>query len=150
MVVDFKLKKAPRYRVASIAWKGPWNERRIRGEFDRIAKWAKSSGVRTGKWFFREPGSRAWEVAVEIRGKAPTRAPIRMRTYPATPVVSIVFDPDAVSPSVVYHGVADWLRWRRRDKTIRSVGSYREVYDSDPWRNAKSWARTEIQVAVRK
>ncbi|MGA8542322.1 MAG: GyrI-like domain-containing protein [Thermoplasmata archaeon] len=150
MVVDFKLKKAPAYRVASIAWKGPWNERRIRGQFDRIAKWARKSGLRTGKWIFREPGSRAWEVAIELRGKARATPPVRLRTFPATAVVSIVFDPDVVSPAVVYHGVNDWLRWRKRDKTIRSVGTYREVYDGDPWRHPKSWARTEIQVAVRK
>jgi len=150
MVVDFRLTKAPRYRVASLAWKGPWNERKIRAQFGRIATWARRSGVRTGKWIFREPGDRAWEVGIEIRGTARARAPFRMRTYPASAVVSVVFDPDVVSPSVVYHGVNDWLRWRRRDKTIRSVGSYREVYDGDPWRDAACWSRTEIQVVVRR
>jgi|HubBroStandDraft_1064217.scaffolds.fasta_scaffold06457_6 effector-binding domain-containing protein len=150
MVVDFKLKKAPSYRVAALAWKGPWSERRIRAQFDRIAKWARASGLRTGKWIFREPGTRSWEVGIEVRGTARAGAPIRLKTYPATAVVSIVFDPDVVSASVAYHAVNDWLKWRKRDKTIRGVGSYRELYDGDPWRNPKVWARTEIQVAVRR
>lgn len=150
MVVDFKIKQAPRYRVASIAWKGPWNERRIRAQFDRIGKWARKSGLRTGKWIFREPGSRAWEVSIEVRGAARPEGPIRVRTLPGVTVASVVFDPKVVSPAVVYHGVTDWLRWRKRDKTIRSVGSYREVYDGDPWRDPRAWARTDVQVVVRK
>jgi effector-binding domain-containing protein len=150
MVVDFKIKRAPAYRVASISWKGPWNERRIRAQFDRVAKWARKSGLRTGKWIFREPGTRAWEVSIEVRGAARPEGPIRLRTLPASAVACVVFDPDVVSPAVVYHGVTDWLRWRKRDKTIRAVGSYREVYDGDPWRQPKAWARTEVQVVVRK
>ncbi|MGA8303412.1 MAG: GyrI-like domain-containing protein [Thermoplasmata archaeon] len=150
MVVDFKLKRTPSYRVASLSWKGPWNERRIRAQFDRIAKWAKKSGLRTGKWIFREPGSRTWEVAIEVRGAARSDGAIRVRTVPAATVASVVFDPDVVSPAVVYHGVTDWLKWRKRDKTIRSVGTYREVYDGDPWRVARFWAHTDVQIVVRK
>jgi DNA gyrase inhibitor GyrI len=150
MVVDFKIRRAPAYRVASLSWKGPWNEARIRAQFDRVSKWALAHGLRTGKWVFREPGTRAWEVAIEVRGAAHSDGPIRVRTLPASSVASVVFDPNVVSPAVVYHGVNDWLRWRKRDKTIRSVGGYREVYDGDPWRNPKAWARTEIQVVVRK
>lgn len=150
MVVDFKIKRAPAYRVASVSWKGPWNERRIRAQFDRVAKWARKTGLRTGKWIFREPGTRAWEVSIEVRGSAHSEGPIRMRMLPATSVASVVFDPNVVSPAVVYHGVTDWLRWRKRDKTIRSVGAYREVYDGDPWREPKVWAHTEVQVVVRK
>jgi DNA gyrase inhibitor GyrI len=150
VVVDFRLKRAPSYRVASIAWKGPWNERRIRDQFGRVESWAKRSGLRTGKWFFREPGSRRWEVSIEVRGAAHSDGPIRVRTFPAATVASVVFDPDQISPSVVYHGVTDWLRWRKKDKTIRSVGAYREVYDGDPWRKRAAWSRTDIQVVVRK
>jgi len=150
VVVDFRIKQAPAYRVASISWKGPWNERRIRAQFDRLTKWAQSKGLRTGCWIFREPGTRAWEVSIEVRGAARSEPPIRVRTLPARSVASVVFDPNVISPSVIYHGVNDWLRWRKRDKTIRSVGDYRELYGQDPWRNPKSWARTEIQVVVRK
>lgn len=150
MVVDFEIKRSPAYRVASLSWTGPWSERRIRSQFDRVAKWARRHGLRTGRWIFREPGTRAWEVSIEIRGSAHAESPIRIRTLPACSVASVVFDPNVVSPSVVYHGVNDWLRWRRRDKTIRSVGSYRELYARDPWRNPSAWARTEVQVVVRK
>jgi effector-binding domain-containing protein len=150
MVVDFKFKRAPRYRVAAISWKGPWNERRIRAQFGRISAWARGSGLRTGKWIFREPGARRWEVGIEVRGSARGQGDIRLRTFPASTVASVTFDPDVVSPAVVYHGVSDWLRWRKRDRTIKSVGSYRELYEGDPWRDAKVWSRTEIQVTVRK
>lgn len=150
MVVDFRLKRAPRYRVVTLSWKGPWNERRIRSQFNRVAAWARRSGLRTGKWIFREPGNRAWEVSIEVRGAARSEGPFRMRTFPASTVASVVFDPNVVSPAVVYHGVTDWLRWRRKDKTIRSVGAYREVYDGDPWRKAAVWSRTEVQVVVHK
>jgi effector-binding domain-containing protein len=148
MVVDFKIKRTPSYRVAAISWKGPWNERRIRAQFDRIAAWARQSNVRTGLWIFREPTTRTWEVAIEVKGTARSDGPIRVRTLPAATVASVVFDPNVVSPAVVYHGVTDWLRWRKKDKTIRSVGIYREVYNGDPWRESKAWAHTDIQVVV--
>ena len=150
VVVDFRLKRAPRYRVASIAWKGPWNERRIRANFDRVSAWARRAGLRTGKWIFREPGPRRWEVSVEVRGAARSEGPVRVHTLPAATVASVVFDPEVISPAVVYHGVTDWLRWRKKDHTIRSVGTYREVYDGDPWRKRSAWARTDVQVVVRK
>ncbi len=149
MVVDFRLKRVPACRVASLSWKGPWSERRIRAQFDRVAAWARERRIRTGKWIFREPGTRTWEVAIELRGPARSDGTIRVRSVPPATVACVVFDPKVISPAVVYHGITDWLRWRRKDKTIRSVGAYREVYGSDPWRNPTAWARTEVQVVVR-
>ncbi len=150
MLVEFRMKRVPAVRVATLAWKGPWSERKIRAQFDRVAAWARTRGLRTGQWIFREPGTRSWQVAIEIRGAARSEGPIRVRTWPAATVASVVFDPDVVSPAVVYHGVSDWLRWRKRDRTIRSVGTYREVYRTDPWRVAAAWARTDVQVVVRR
>lgn len=150
MVVDFRLKRVPAVRVATLAWKGPWNERKIRAQFDRIATWAEQKGLRTGRWVFREPATRAWQVGIEIRGAARSDGPIRVRTFPAATVASVVFDPNVISPSVVYHGITDWLRWRKKDKTIKAVGTYREVYSGDPWRRASAWAKTDVQVVVRK
>ena len=149
MTVDFAFRRAPAFRVASIAWKGPWSEAKVRSNFSRIEAWAKAHRLRTGKWIFREPDERSFEVAIEIRGSAPAHRGIRLRTYPASRVASVTFDPEVVSPAVIYHGITDWLRWRRKEKKIRSVGVYREVYDDDPWRNAKAWARTTVQVVVR-
>jgi DNA gyrase inhibitor GyrI len=149
MVVDFRLKRAPAFRVAARTWKGPWSERRIRGEFRRLASWARRHRLRTGRWIFREPGTRSWEVAIEVRGAARSEGDVRVRTIPAATVASVVFDPEVVSPAVVYHGITDWLRWRRKDRTIKSAGGYREVYVGDPWSRAAVWARTEVQVVVR-
>jgi effector-binding domain-containing protein len=149
MTVDFEFARAPAYRVASIAWKGPWNERRVRSHFEKVARWAKENGLTTGAWIFREPGERSWEVGIAVKGRARRRGPIRIKTLPASRVARVVFDPELVSPRVVYHGLSDWLRWRRREKKIRSVTSTREVYRNNPWTDAKAWARTEVQFIVR-
>jgi hypothetical protein len=59
------------------------------------------------------------------------------------------FDPTVVSPRVVYHGLSDWLRWQRKEKKIRSVVSYREIYEGNPWKDKRAWSRTEVQFVVR-
>jgi effector-binding domain-containing protein len=150
MTVDFSFGKAPAVRVASLAWSGPWNEKRIRAQFGRIVAWAKSEGVRTGRWIFSEPGDRRWAVSIEIRGRARSGKGIRLRTLPAAHVAKVVFDPEVVAPRVIYHGLSDWLRWRRKDGEIRSVVSSREVYSDDPWRSARAWKNTEVQFVVRR
>ncbi len=150
MTIDFGWAKVPKLRVAAIAWKGPWKETTIRAQFEKVDRWAKSQGLRTGRWIFREPGERRWEVAIELRGPAKSSGPVRVRTLPAATVARVQFDPDEVSPRVVYHGLSDWLRWRRKEHEIRSVVSTREVYLGNPWRDAKVWARTEVQFVVRK
>lgn len=150
MTVNFALKRAPAYRVASLRWKGPWSDARIHRQFDAVLRWARARGLITGKWIFREPAERTWEVAIEVRGRARSEGPIRLKTYPASEVASVVYDPKVVASELVYHGLSDWLRWRRRDKTVRSVGTYREVYEGDPWRDARAYARTEVQFVVRR
>lgn len=149
MSVDFRFRKAPKYRVAAVRWKGPWSEAKIRGNFRRLAQWARDHGWRTGAWLFREPGEREWEVLVEVGPAARSEGPIRVRTLAATRVASVVFDPNVVEPRVIYHGLNDWLRWRRKEGEVRRVGSFREVYAGDPWKDARAWARTEVQVEVR-
>ncbi len=148
--VDFAWGNSPRLRVAAIAWKGPWSERRVRAQFERIARWTREHGVRTGRWILGGPGGGSWEVAIELRGPARGSSGVRTKTLPAARVARVVFDPEVVSPRVVYHGLRDWLRGQRRDGTIRSVGSSREVYAGSPWRDARAWARTEVQFVVRR
>lgn len=148
--VDFVLKRAPAYRVACVSWKGPYKERRIQSEFEGIARWAAGHGVRTGKWIFVEPNERKWMVCVEVRSKAKSSGRVRLRTLRASHVASVVFDPEKVSPRLVYHGLTDWLRWRRKDKTIKSVRSSREVYSGNPWKDSRAWSNTDVQFLVRK
>jgi len=150
MTIDFGWAKNPKLRVASIAWKGPWSDAKIRAQFEKVERWAKGQGLRTGRWIFQEPGERRWEVSIEVKGSARGAGPIRIKTLRPATVARVVFDPDIVSPQVIYHGLSDWLRWRRKEHEIRSVGSYREVYLGNPWRDAKAWARTEVQFLVRK
>lgn len=150
MTVEFSIRRTPAYRVAVLRWTGPWSDAKIHRQFLRVAAWARSSGLRTGRWFFLEPAHRTWEVAIEVRGSARPGPGLRLRTLPAGHAASVTFDPKVVSPEVVYHGITDWLRARRKDRTIRSVGAYREVYVADPWKDARAFARTEIQVVVRR
>jgi len=150
VVVDFELKHAKAADVISVKWKGPWDEKQIRKRFEGLAKWADARGVRTGRWFFLEPGERAWEVALEVKGRVKGDGRVRRKRFKAATVASVVFDPDAISPRVIYHGITDWLRWRKKDRTIKSIGAYREIYDANPWTNPKAWAKTNIQVVVKK
>jgi len=149
MTVDFSIRRTPAYRVAALRWKGPWSDARIHRQFLRVAAWAKQQGLRTGRWVFLEPAARTWEVAIEVRGRARPGGGIRLRSIPAGHAASVTFDPKVVAPAVVYHGLTDWLRWRRKDRTIRSAGAYREVYVGDPWKDPRAYARTEVQVVVR-
>lgn len=149
MTIDFVLKKSPALRVAAIRWKGPYSENTIRRRFADVEKWARAHRARTGRWVFREPGSRTWDVAIEVRGPARSEGRVRVKTLRACTVASVTFDPEVVSPRLVYHGLSDWLRWRRKEKKIRTVVSTRELYPGDPWKDAKAWARTEVQFVVR-
>ncbi len=150
MTVEFALARAPRYRVAFLRWSGPWSDRKVRSQFEAVARWARANGLRTGKWVFREPGERQWETGIEVPRGGRSEGRIRIRTLRAATVARAVFDPEVVSPEVIYHGLNDWLRWRRREKKIRAVGSFRELYSGNPWTDRKAWSRTEIQYLVRR
>jgi effector-binding domain-containing protein len=150
MTVDFALKRAPKLRIANVRWKGPWNDRVIQQHFETVEKWARSRGLKTGRWVFREPDARTWDAGIEVRGRAKSDWRVKLRTLPAASVASVEFDPDVVSPRVIYHGVTDWLRSQRKEKVIRSAGAYREIYNGNPWRDKRAWSKTEIQVVVRK
>jgi hypothetical protein len=149
MAIDFEFKRVAKFRAITASWKGPWKEKKIQAEFERLEKWAKAHKLRTGRWVFLEPGDRQWQVGIEVMGPVKSAGTVRVRSFQATRVAQIVFDPDVVAPRVAYHGVTDWLRWRKKDKEIRSAGMYREIYEGNPWRDKSAWAKTTIQVAVK-
>jgi hypothetical protein len=153
MTVDFVVKRAPGYTVASITRIGPWRENTWRPELSQIEKWARKRKLRTGKYILREFGSgnrRRWEACIEIRGKASSEGKVRIKSIPAEMVAAVTFNPRDVSPRLVYHGLNDWTRWRVRDRTFRKIVSNREVYNGNPWTNPRAWAKTEVQYVVRK
>jgi hypothetical protein len=150
MAVDFELGKAPSYRIATLVAKGKWSENIGRPELQKLRTWATDNGLKTGKVIFRWRPDETLEVGLEARGKAKTSGGIRWRTLPATAVARVTFDPDVVSPRVVYHGLTDWLRWRKKDKEVKSVGSSREVYRGDPWTDKSAWKNTSVEVVVRR
>ncbi len=149
MTVDFKFRKSPAYRVATLSWRGAWSERAIERRSLELERWTREHRLRAGKWMFLEPGENRWTAAIEVRGKARGDGKVRLRTFPASRVASVTFDPEEISARVIYHGLNDWLRWRRKAKEIRRVTGSRELYDGNPWRDRKAWARTEVQYLVR-
>lgn len=150
MTVDFGFKRAPSYRLATLSRTGGWDEKKLRGQFRALVDWAKKKRLRTGRWFFLEPNYRTFIAGIEVKGNVKGGGRIRMRTLPASTVAYVVFDPEELSPRVVYHGLTDWLRWRKKEKEIKSVGASRELYTGDPWASATAWAKTEVQFVVKK
>ena len=74
VAVDFAIKKTPRYRVVSVRFVGPFNEKRIRTEWERLAKWAKTKRLSTGKWFFsEEDAGKAYRFDLSIERSPPRR-----------------------------------------------------------------------------
>ena len=160
MFVDFKVKKFSGCRVASITYVGPYREGgdMMREEFNQIVNWAKEKRLRTGRWFFFADQNgpevpdkkRRWEAAVEVKGaNAKAQSGIRFRELPDHLVASVTFDPQRVSPRVVYYGLEGWLEWGE-DRKYKSAGMPREVYKGDPWRSARAWANVEVQIPVKK
>ena len=160
MTVDFEMRKAPQYRVATRTVTGGWpGDKALRAEFGELQSWAKEKGLRTGKWFFREFGDDEtpnaewrWEIGVEIRGARLVRGEkgIVIKTLQSSPVATVTFNPDIVSPRVIYHGLADWLRHHEKAGEYKEAGAYREVYLANPWTNKRAWAHTQIQVPVKR
>jgi DNA gyrase inhibitor GyrI len=150
MTVDFAFGKAPKYRVATLAAKGRWSENIGRPEFAKLLAWARANHLKTGKWIFRETAAGAFTACLEIRGTAKPTGGIRLRTFPASAVARVTFDPDEVSPRVVYHGLNDWLRWRKKDGEVKAVRSSREVYEDDPWTSKSAWRHATVEFLVRR
>lgn len=160
MVVDFVIHRAPTYRVATRTLVGSYpSDRRIRAEFETIVAWAGKSGVKTGRWFFREldgpetpRNKRRWEYGIEMRSRRAVRGEkgLSRKVFPTTTVASVRFNPDKVSPMLVYHGLEGWLWRRKKDREFRESGIWREVYVGNPWKSKRAWANTEVQVPVKR
>jgi DNA gyrase inhibitor GyrI len=150
MTVDFALTRTPNYRVASIVRVGPWKEDNLRSEFEELEAWAERQKVKTGAYLFLERGRHRWEACLAYKGRASAEGRIRLKTIPPADVAKVVFDPDEVSSRLVYHGLSDWTRWRKKDGQIRSVEWPREVYPGNPWKDPRAWARCEVQFVVRR
>jgi len=155
LVVDIKVKQSPSYRVASLIHYGPHSPNMFRLEFDYLVKWAKKNKLRTGKWIMRwldEPGSKPSnkirsEACLEIKGRARPEGKIMIKTFPKHTVLTVTFDPEEVSPRLVYSGIYGWIRYSDWEATDSPP---REVYATNPWTNARAWANAEIQVPVKK
>ena len=155
MAVDVKVKRVPSYRVASMMRVGPYSTNMLRSEFSQLVKWAKKRRLRTGKWmlyFTDEPGGRRpanrlrSEACLQIKGKAVSEDKIVVRKLPAQKVVAVTFNPNTISPRLVYSGIYGWLRYGG----YKDAGLSREVYEGSPWTNPRAWANAEVQVPVKR
>ena len=159
MTVEFVVSNAPAHRVVTKTLVGDWpGDRKLRSEFESVASWARRSGLKTGSWFFRELDDwdtpvkkRRWEVGVEIRTRKSLRREdgLSIKTLPRTKIVTVTFDPDEVSPELVYFGLEGWLWWQRKSKKFRRNGPSREVYRGNPWKSEGAWSHTQLQVPVK-
>src|SRR2546425_237872 len=159
MVVDFEFKRIPGATVASLLYVGPWREDPLPKGFLPLLPWAGKNTARTARWFFWELGGptsrnparlRRGGAALEIKGTAKPAGRIRIKKPPAETVARVLFDPDEVSPRVIYHGLTDWVSWRKKSGEVTRVGSTREMYEGDPWTNPWAWSRAQVQVLVEK
>jgi effector-binding domain-containing protein len=155
MVVDFRIKVAPSYSVAYIIHIGGYTGPNMwRREFSQLTRWAKKRRIRTKRWivFFidewgKKPNSKRRSAAcLEIEGKAEPEGKIGLMKLPKQRVVSVTFNPDRVSDSLVYHGIEGWLQYR----PFKESGPSREVYIGSPWTNARAWANCEVQVPIKR
>ncbi len=156
MVVDIAVKRTPGYTVASITRTGPWRDNMWQREFEQLLAWTKENGLRTGKWLLyshdppegsRGESKRRWEACLEIKGKARSEGAITVKKIPPETVARVAFNPEEVSPELVYSGL---LGWADLNGTYRGKGPIREVYDGSPWTDARAWAHAEVQLPVRK
>ena len=158
MVVDIKVKREPTHTVAYMTHVGPYTgEDMLRPEFEELVKWAKNRKLRTGKWFFYEldgpevpEKKRRWEACLEIKRKVRTGGRFAVKRLSAQTVIYVRFNPDEVSPRLVYYGIGGWLDSKKKEGTYEDAGDWREVYEDNPWTNEKAWARTEVQAPVNK
>jgi effector-binding domain-containing protein len=155
MVVDIKVKGTPSYKVASIERSGGEGSEPLRREFQELEKWAKKSKVKTGKYFCyfyeagRTPDRYRFVACLEIRGKPKPEGKIKIQELPKLTVASVKFNPEKVTPRLVYNGVYGWLS--ENDEGYKTAGSFsREVYPGNPWTSSWAWARAEIQVPAEK
>jgi DNA gyrase inhibitor GyrI len=154
LTVDIQIKRTPSYKVASLERKGSEGSEPLRREFQELEKWAKKSKVKTGRYFchFYEAGKTPdryrFEACLEIRGNPKPEGKIKVKMLPKLTVARVKFNPEQVSPRLVYNGVYGWLD--DNDDYKVSGGFSREVYFGNPWTNSWAWKRAEIQVPAAK
>jgi effector-binding domain-containing protein len=156
MVVRIRVKPVRSYRVASMLRVGPYSSNMLRAEFTQLKNWAKRRELRTGTWFLYfidEPGGRRpanklrSEACLEIKGKAvKSEGKVKVKKLPKQTVASVTFNPDKISPSLVYAGIWGWIQWRN----YKAAGLSREVYSGSPWKDKRAWANTEVQLPIKR
>jgi hypothetical protein len=148
MVPRFSFRSVPGFKVISVRWRGPHDDKRIRSEFERLAQWARTRDLRTGRWIFQEPGRRRWEVSLEVKGRTKGSGPVRVRTVSPSRVLRVTFDPEKVDMDALWKAAVGRIRHLRQRGTVGRAGVYREVYRGNPWTSPRAWARTNAQIIL--
>ena len=155
MAVDIEIKRTPSYKVAYLVRVGSGSSEPLRREFQELERWAKKSRVKTGKYIFhffetgRTPDRYRFEACLEIKGNPKPEGEIKIRKLPQLTVARVRFNPEEISPRLVYSGIYGWLS---DNDDYRGSGGYsREIYSGNPWTHSQAWADIEVQVpATRK
>jgi DNA gyrase inhibitor GyrI len=155
LTVDIEIRRTPSYKVAWLERIGSGGSEPLRAEFNELEKWAKKLKVRKGKYIFhffeagRTPDRYRFEACLEIKGNPKPEGKIKIKKLPQLTVARVKFNPEEISPRLVYNGIYGWLR--ENDDYKASGGYSREIYVDNPWTSSQAWAQTEIQVpAARK
>jgi DNA gyrase inhibitor GyrI len=155
MAAEIKVKRAPSYKVASMMRVGAYSPNMLRSEFSQLVKWAEKKKLGTGKWilfFIDEPGGRRpmnklrSEACLQIKGRATSDGKIKVKKIKTQKVAYVTFNPNLVSPMLVYSGIYGWLRYAG----YKDAGLSREVYTGNPWTNSRAWANAEVQVPIKR
>jgi len=111
--------------------------------------------VKTGDYicYFHETGRTTdmykFEACLEIKGNPKPEGKIKIKELPKLAVASVKFNPEKVSPRLVYNGVYGWLQ--ENDEGYKAAEKYsREIYPGNPWTSSWAWNRTEIQIPAEK
>jgi effector-binding domain-containing protein len=127
----------------------------LRREFKELEKWAKKNKVKTGSYifYFREmgktPDKYRFEACLEISGNPQSDGKIKIKELPKISVASVKFNPEKISPRLVYNGVYGWLS--ENDEGYSEADDFsREIYPGNPFTSSWAWNRAEIQVPAEK
>jgi len=142
------IKNIPAVKVVVFTWRGPHSDKRIRREFERLAKWAKERSIPTGNWYFIEPGRRHWEVAIELKGRVVRRGRARVRTLRPIRVLYLRYNPNKVDLEALWTRLMKQVDALRKSGRFARAGMYREVYRANPWTTPSAWAGMESQIVI--
>jgi len=142
------IKAVPAVKVVAFTWRSPHSDKRIRREFERLARWAKERSIPTGNWYFLEPSEGHFEVAIELKGRVVRKGKARIRTLRPSRVLYLRYNPDKLDIEALWKRLMKQVDAMRKAGKFTRAGLYREVYRTNPWTTPSAWAGMESQIVI--